>query len=604
MRFRSAQPRCTPLFFTALVFAFAAPSWGQARSLGSVPDSAGSAEPEPLIYVGGRPITGPFLPDTTVLARVNDTAIRVRAYVAGYFSSIESRPSPDSAGRVEFLNTMINKEVLAHVARAVNKPLSFEDRHLMREHTQRTLSNVLFQRTVIDSVRVPAETEIRKVYEQMRRELHLQRMLFSDRAQAERVRADLMRHKIAWTDAVNRYADVTSAVKTDGGPRWVNRMALPPRSARVLFDLEPGAVSPILGEDLGYAVYQVVERREVRPPAWEAIRGSIRQELRALEADEYREKMLAAMRQRIGMTHDTTNIRWAAAQFAAPVTTTPGERGPTIEINEALPEFSPADTARVLARYPGGTFTLGKFVELYGAMPAMMRSSVNTAEAFRVQVDIFVLEPTTGEIAGERGLDRDSMAVAMIEKRREELLVDHLYSDSILARVQLNPSLRRKYYEQNTAKFMTYPKVRYASFHLESRLEADSLAAGLRAGLKAEAVLRADSLAGRQRGLIEERSQQDHGSPHHKLLFEELRPGQVSVQGPDRQGHCDVLQSLAFDAGRQLSFEEGKRYIDDTLRNQESEKLLKAFLQRHRRRIKIEAHPELVMQIRLVDSTP
>jgi hypothetical protein len=603
MRLRGARPLGTPLLFTALVLALAAPSWGQARTPDSAPDSAGSAERASMIMVGGRLVSGPFLPDTAVLARVDDKAIRVGEYIDQYFTAVEFRPGPDSLGRVEFLNTLIDKEVLGHVARAVGKPLSFEDRQVMREHTQRTLSNVLFQRAVVDSVRDPAEPEMRKVYDQMRLSLSVQRMLFTDRAPAESLRADLVRHKIAWSVALSRYASVTNTIQSDRSPRWVKRAELPPRSAGVVFALGPGAVSPVLGEDLGYAVYQVVERREVRPPAWEAIHGAIRQSLRGLEAEDYREKMLAGMRQRIGMTHDTTNIRWAASRFAATVTVSRGELAPRIELNETLPEFGPADTARVLARYPGGTFTLGKFLEFYGAIQPLMRPPVNTTEAFRVQVDGFLLEPISAEIARERGLERDSMAVAMIERRREELLVDHLYSDSILSRVRLTPSMRRKYYQQNTSKFMTYPKVQFADFNLESRLAADSLASELRAGIKADDVLRTDALAGRQRGLIGEMSAQEQGRPNYKLLFEELKPGQVSVQGPDEQGHCEVLQLLTFEAGQQLSFEEGEPYIDETLRNIEAEKLLKAFLRRHRRDVKLEAHPELLMQIRLVDSS-
>ena len=85
--------------------------------------------------------------------------------------------------------------------------------------------------------------------------------------EAERVRTSLARHQVGWAEAVIAHADVTKALQPDQGPRWFSRMELPPRSARVLFELQPGAVSPVLGEDLGYAVYQLVERREhVSPP--------------------------------------------------------------------------------------------------------------------------------------------------------------------------------------------------------------------------------------------------------------------------------------------------------------------------------------------------
>ena len=80
---------------------------------------------------------GQFLPDTAVLARVNDRVTRVGAFIDAYFSSYaEDRPKSDSAGRVEFLNSIVNKEVLGLTALAINRPLGFEDRAKLRAATE------------------------------------------------------------------------------------------------------------------------------------------------------------------------------------------------------------------------------------------------------------------------------------------------------------------------------------------------------------------------------------------------------------------------------------------------------------------------------------
>src|SRR5262245_44617480 len=79
-----------------------------------------------------------FLPDSAVLARVADRSIRVDRFVDAYFASYGPvRPRPDSAGRVEFLGSMVNKEVMGLTALQVNHPLTFEDRTVMREYTDR-----------------------------------------------------------------------------------------------------------------------------------------------------------------------------------------------------------------------------------------------------------------------------------------------------------------------------------------------------------------------------------------------------------------------------------------------------------------------------------
>jgi hypothetical protein len=193
------------------------------------------------------------------------------------------------------------------------------------------------------------------------------------------------------------------------------------------------------------------------------------------------------------------------------------------------------------------------------------------------------------------------MAVAEIEKKREELLVEHLFQDSVQSRVWIPPAERRKYYEERTAQFITYPRVRFAAIVRETRAGADSLVARLRAGEKAEDILRADSLAGLTSGSIQERLDKPEKGPHHSILFGELRPGQSTVVGPDREGTWLVLHLLEFDQGRLLPYEQVESYIDEALQNIHAERMLIDLIARHRRRYKVESHPELVMRVRLVD---
>jgi len=339
----------------------------------------------------------------------------------------------------------------------------------------------------------------------------------------------------------------------------------------------------------------------VTAPAYEDIRSGIMSEVRSQKIAERSERLRAFQRKEIGMVYDTTNIEWACRHFTPTLSAgLDGAQG-TMEFNTAMPEFSPADTSRVLARHRFGQLSLGAFLEGYSGMSPLTRPSVNDFDGMRGQVDGFVLEPYLAELAVRRGLDRDSMAVAQIAARREELLVEHLYADSITSKVWIKPQDRRKYYEANLAGFITYPKVTYAAFVRPSHATADSLAARLRGGEKAADVLLADSLLGRTTGSIQERSANDHGSPYYKLLFEELRPGKVAVEGPDREGSYAVIQLLSYDPGHQLKFEEVEHVVDESLQNIKAEERLKAFLERRKKLYRIEAHPERLARLRMVD---
>jgi len=568
-----------------------------------IPDSAQSAQARAR-WINGEPDTGQFLDDSVLIARVDQRTIRARDYVEAYFSSYaEYRPRPDSAGRLEFMNSMVNKEVLGLTALAINRPLGFEDRTVMREHTERVLSNTLFQRAVLDSVKV-SEAELQQVYAQHKYSQHLRHILFATRADAERVRRDLVAKRITWKDAVRKYSLAPEEDRQrDGDLGWHARFGFDAVIAFEVFALAPGEISQVLTDVKGYQLVQAVERRPVDAPSYRDIRPAIMSEVRGQKIADRAEALRATMRSEIGMVYDTTNIEWACGKFSPTVTTSLEGTQTTLNLNADVPEFVPADTSKVLARYRGGKLTLGAFLEVYTAIAPLMRPSVNDFEGMRGQVDGIVLEPYMAEEAARRGLDKDPMAVAQIESRREELLVEHLYTDSISSKVWIKPEDRRKYYKDNLSGFVTYPHVTYAAFFRTSRPAADTLAVRLRAGEKAQDVLLADSLLGRTTGSIQERSANDHGTPYYKLLFEELRPGKVSVEGPDREGHFAVIQLLTYNPGRQLSYEESEHYIDESLQNIKAEEKLKAFLAARKKLYHIEAHPERLGKLRMVDPT-
>ena len=295
---------------------------------------------------------------------------------------------------------------------------------------------------------------------------------------------------------------------------------------------------------------------------------------------------------------DSANVVFAARKFK-PARSMSQEAGvPNMEFDESLPTFTAEDTARVLIRYRDGRVTIGDYVHYYSEIPTLMRPNVNSPTLLVNQVEGLVLEPYMAKAALERGLDKDSISVASVQKRTDQILVDRLYADSISSKVHISKSARRKYYDAHSERYITWPSVRFAAVAFKGRGGADSLAKRLRAGEKAADFLLADSLAGIRRGSIQER-REDTGGPYQKALFEELKPGGVSVEGPDAEGGYLVLQLLDYNRGRQLSFEEADQYVTESLTNMEEEKVLKTFLARHRRKFKIESHPELVMKIRM-----
>ncbi len=604
MRDRGAIPLVVLCLWAAEALA-AAPAPPQNAAPATTPSATSTPPPRPRkqpLYINGVPDTGQFLPDTTVLARVDDKPIRVGEYIRAYFNSYaEYRPRPDSAGRAEFLNNLLNKEVLGRTARAAGYTFGFEDRAVLRSHTQRVLSNVLFQRAVVDSA-VLDEADVTRVYDQYHYQQHLRHIQFADRATAERVRLDLLRGRIGWKDAVRKYSVARDDRGPDGELGWTVRMALAEPIAEAVWPLQPNQVSEVVEDERGFHVLQSVERRSTNPPALESLRNSIVEGLRKQRIADRAERLQVMLAAQAHLVPDSVNIAWASKFFTAAQRVSTEGPNTTLEIDTTVPGFAPADTSRVLARFEHGTYSLGQFMAAYSEIPPLTRPSVNEFSALWRQVRSFVLDPYLVNLATERGLEKDSLAAAQIESKREELLVDRMYQDSVTRTIWVRPEERRAYYETHLPGYFTYAKVRYAAIVAPTRGAADSLAARLRAGEQAEAILRADSLRGIDTGSIREERENEHGL-YHKLLFEELRPGQLTIEGPDKKGTYLVLQLVSYDAGRQLSFKEAEVYVDEALQNLKAEESLKAMLARLRPRYRIESHPELVMLIRLVDPT-
>jgi hypothetical protein len=268
-----------------------------------------------------------------------------------------------------------------------------------------------------------------------------------------------------------------------------------------------------------------------------------------------------------------------------------------------LPVFADQDTGRILARWDGGQLTLSRFLSEYGQVSPLKRVSVDTPESFRDQVDGIALEPYRARMARELGIDRDPLATSQIAKRLEQMQVEHLYQDSIEARVVTDPAEVRRYYDEHPAGFTTYPKARYAMFLTPNRAAADSLVAVLKGApvQQVEAMVESAPQVNKRKGAsIKEEKDQDHGR-YHTMLFEEMKPGQSYVDGPDKDGVFAVIHSLEFDPGHLLPFSEARGYAEDNVRAKHAEEMLNRLLDRHRAGIPVTTHPELLARVRLMD---
>lgn len=542
------------------------------------------------------------IPDSTVLIRVGGDALRVRDFVSRYYNSYpEGRPGTDSLGRLAFLGTLENSMLLRRAALDRNRPLDFGERAIMREHTDRVLSNTLYRRAILDSVQV-TESELREMYSMLKTEIRIREITFKQLAPAQRVYDQLRAKSLTWEQAYQRFHQLEK--KPDlGDLGWVKRTTGEPTMVERLFRLQAGELAAPWQDINGVHLVQCTETRAASPPPFDVIRARLNEIVRSPRVADRVERISAVLRERIGMTYDTTNIIWAAQRFEDNMSISSSGGAPVLQLSGRLPSFAIADSGRVLARHRDGRLTMFQFIEMYRTLPAIARPAVNTPDRFRAQVDAIALEPYRSAMARERGYDRDPMAVEQIEKRREELLVERLYQDSVEARISVTEADARRYYENNKALYITYPAITYAMWLAKTRGEADSMMTAVHGGLRLDTVIRADSIAKRPaRGSVRLMRQNEEGTDFYPELFGgTLKPGEATLVGPDRDGQYAVVQMLEFDPGRQLTLEQAYRLVDEAARHEQAERLLTAFLDRLRKRYRVESHPEWITAFPMTD---
>ena len=150
---------------------------------------------------------------------------------------------------------------------------------------------------------------------------------------------------------------------------------------------------------------------------------------------------------------------------------------------------------------------------------------------------------------------------------------------------------------------MSFDVVHYVAIKTGNQRSADSLATLIRKGMPPQDIMRADSIrVGARVGRFMTMTQSvDAGRDFYKLLIEELKP---RARWPSARFEGQLVGAhRLLDSGRR-SHSEARSQIEESVQNLAAEDLLKRFLDRHRRSLRVETHPELVMRVDLRDPSP
>lgn len=545
----------------------------------------------------------PSTPDS-VVARVGERVLSL-GYYAFEWNRLLPNQRPQHAdpkrAREIFLDDLVFRHLLALAALPDTRPLPPEQEAGLIALREETMRNRLYARVIVEPVRVD-QVDLDLFVAELTKLLELRAYVFPEQEAAQAWYSRLVAGTpISRLEEAARQADPEVLQRIDYG--YVGRSDMRDSLARVVYRLPPGRVSPPTPLGGRWGLYQVASQREVPPGVdlsdQEAVFRKAR-EFRVIEAREaYRESLRDSLHLEYeGAALDTLVNRFLAVPSRSSVS--PGGT-PTFNIFLPLPAISEEDSALVLARFGDHVVTGSQVFRYLRSLGAATRPEIQTREDLIAVVDRVAFDGALLERAYAMGLGRDDEVVAVVERRREGLLVERMFADSVTSRVQMHTDTLRIFYDQNRAHFDTPAKARAWLLVAPSRALAESLLAVARGGADLGELARVHSIqegAAENGGMAPEMVRGD--SPNGDLEEAIFSTAVGEFGGPVQTQDAWVIFRVEDRKEEVVAdFEAALIHVSDDYRRAREERELELFLARLEKQIPVQSFPERVRNLKL-----
>ena len=396
--------------------------------------------------------------EKTVLATVGEVEIS-----AADLLDFESRLSgdrlsekPGAAGYLDYLQTLIDKELMLQEARRLGLDRDPQLRgKLSKERADRIIKRFL-KIEVYDRIEY-TEDELRELQKETGRDraIRVRRIVLRSQAEAEEVAA-------SWRQGADyvELAARTILEETDlSGGRMLLKDELKPEILQeAVWPLKTGEISDPVFYGNQYGVYQVTEEREIE---FELVRPLIEPELFGLKIPVRMNELAAELKQKLGARTNEAALDLLAERLVGGQPVTDEER------------------QTVLFENTGGAYTVGDFLVFSEYIKMGYGDSRRILDWFAKEV----VEPRLLilEAARVAGIDREEEMVSWYRSREQSLLLQAVRREAT-ANVLVDESEARRFYAENPIKFTPLESVTIREILVASEAEAEALFEQIRQG--------------------------------------------------------------------------------------------------------------------------
>lgn len=521
-----------------------------------------------------------------VVARIGDQRITRGEFEEQFARQAAPGGDPDSA-RARFLESMIQKELL--VLEAKERGLFAPDPTIdaaVKEFGDDLLRRRMRQEESKADTTV-TEAQARQAFELSLDEVRLRHILHWSKAAI-----DSARQRIDGGEPFGQVAAQASHDRRSAGAGgllpWLTKLQLIPEFRAAIDAIPVGQVIGPFSSVFGWhvAVVDSLRRREGADFDAERIKfhadvlaERMRSQRNAVQ-DDYRKGY------HLEVDEEAVAAMTAAASSALADTT---RRNLTF-----AEQWVPADSAHVLARYENGQITVGDFRQLLIKEGGMfLQQRLTPGGAIGSVRELFYNDARVLE-SRRLGYHKDPDWRRQVEAKREELVVERLYGQQVLADFEVSEAEARTYYESHAADFRKPERFRYAFIQVDDAAVAEALVAEMpkleAAGF--DSVVSAIEASGHLVG-----SKRDSGLREASLCgavaeaARGLEPGQVG-HVIEADGSHTVFSLIQHQLEEPETFELARERVRSTLTRTGMEERLVGFLKELERKFVVKRYPE------------
>jgi len=530
------------------------------------------------------------------VASVNDRKISMKDYERAW-ATVDPQFLPtttDLEGRKQFLDIMVNKEVMAIKADELGYDKDTYVVQGMEAFKKVGLQAAYLKLNVSDRINV-TDADIEEYYKMWGQRRSVKQILCDTENDANEV-YELLKAGHDFETVCREHSKGPDAA--EGGRIISANFGTFPPEWNELFQIKVGESTKPIRADYGYFVVKVMSSTPPTREPLENLKEAIADHVRLHQEIKYSAEMAQAIRDKHGLMlyEDNLVIAFNLLPPDRPLTNPPDRR------QEVYPlmDIPPRELDKPLMSYDDEVITMKDFSDLYdrSSFFERPRRNLRIGGMAKFLIHLVMSDLVVTELE-ESGVENHPEIAKILNRKREQLMVDKLYQDLVIGQTQVNFQEVDQYYNNNLEQFRRDEERRFGVVMTGDRDEAIRVVEKIRNGENFEDIVLEHSLhagtkdSGGDTGFIEKGSRADFDAG-----FEIGRVGGVTAPFETAEGWM-VLKLFEKRPARILSVEEARNDIQHFLTQQANNDRLDELIVKWKGEMSIKVHDKVLLKATL-----